>query len=82
MTRRLESPRDKYLHDPAYSHLVQTLEYMLEQAHYTPSELREACILASINYEMRHIRDEKINPQIEESLRILDDYVSKSTRRR
>jgi len=75
----MKSPREKYMNDPEYNHLVQLLESFIERAMFTPSELREACVLASINYEMRHIRNVQIDPRVEESLRILDDF---ATRRR
>ena len=71
----MRSPKDKYLNDPEYSHLVHMLEGLIEQARFTPSELREACILASINYEMRHIRNMQIDPSTGEALRILDEFV-------
>ena len=70
----MKSPRDKYMNDPEYNHLVCMLESLIEQARFTPSELREACVLASINYEMRHIRDMQIDPRVESALKTLDDY--------
>ena len=70
----MKTPKEKYLNDPQYNHLVNMLESLIESAKFTPSELREACVLASINYEMRHIRDMQIDPRVEESLRILDDF--------
>ena len=77
----MKTPREKYMNDPEYHHLVITLEQLIEQARFTPSELREACILASINYEMRHIRDYHINPRVTEALDILDGYVTKALRK-
>ncbi len=77
----MKSPREKYQNDPDYHHLVCTLEGLIEQARFTPSELREACILASINYEMRHVRDIQIDPRVESSLRVLDEFVSRGQRR-
>jgi hypothetical protein len=71
------SPKEKYMNDPEYHHLVQTLEALIEQARFTPSELREACVLASINYEMRHIKETKIDPRVMDALNVLDMYVSK-----
>jgi len=41
------------------------LEQMIEQARFTPSGLREMCILACINYEMRHMREQAIDPDYE-----------------
>ena len=76
----MKTPREKYQNDPEYNHLVNTLEQLIEQARFTPSELREACILASINYEMRHVRERTIDPRLDEALRVLDDFTSQSTR--
>ena len=49
----MQTPREKYQNDAEYNQLVTLLEGFIEQARFTPSELREACMLASINYEMR-----------------------------
>ncbi len=76
----MKTPREKYMNDPEYHHLVQTLEALIESARFTPSELREACILASINYEMRHVRDMQIDPRTDEALRVLDRFVSERKR--
>lgn len=76
----MKSPKDKYMNDPEYHHLVDMLEQLIHQARFTPSELREACVLASINYEMKHIRDMQIDPRTDEALRILDDFASRRKR--
>ena len=71
------------MNDPEYHHLVNTLEHLIEQARFTPSELREAGMLASINYEMRHIRDSKIDPRLEDAFRTIDEFfISKPTNRK
>jgi hypothetical protein len=77
----MKTPKEKYMNDPEYHHLVQTLEGLIEGARFTPSELREACILASINYEMRHVRAHNIDPRLDDAMRTLDDFVSKQQRR-
>jgi len=77
----MKAPKEKYMNDPEYHHLVNTLEGLIEQARFTPSELREACILASINYEMRHVRTANINPRLDDALRVLDDFTSAKPRR-
>jgi hypothetical protein len=77
----MKSPKEKYMNDPAYNHLVKTIEHLIETAQFTPSELREACILASINYEMRHIRDMQIDPRVEGALQILDNFTNGQRRR-
>ena len=76
MPQQIRRIATKYLNDPEYNHLVQMLESLIEQARFTPSELREACILASINYEMRHIRN-KIDPRVEGALEVLDRFIYK-----
>lgn len=47
------SVRDRYLFDPMYRNLVDTLEKLIHEAQLTPSEVREAAMQACINYEMR-----------------------------
>lgn len=73
----MKSPKDKYLNDPEYRHLVDMMESLIEQARFTPSELREASILACINYEMRHVRDFQgnLDPRISGALDLLDQFV-------
>ena len=77
----MKTPKDKYMNDPEYHHLVNMLESLIERAHFTPSELREASILASINYEMRHVRSVKIDPELTRALDVLDRFTSKKSRR-
>jgi hypothetical protein len=50
------SPRDRYLTDAVFHHLVDTLVAAVEAAQVTPSEIREAAMLAQILYEERHPR--------------------------
>lgn len=72
----MKTPKEKYMSDPEYHHLVCTLEGLIHSARFTPSELREACILASINYEMKHIRNIQINPRVKDALYVLDTFIS------
>jgi len=71
----MKSPKDKYLNDPEYRHLVDMMESLIERARFTPSELREASILACINYEMRHVREFAQDPRVLSALETLDEYV-------
>ena len=57
----MKTPRDKYQNDPAYKMLVDTLVSQIVECKYTPSELREAALLASIIYEEMTIRPLFIN---------------------
>jgi len=51
----MKTPRQKYVQDNHYRTLVDTLRSVVEQGRFTPSEIREAAILASIMYEEVHI---------------------------
>jgi hypothetical protein len=77
----MKTPAEKYKNDPGYNQLVRVLEDFIERARFTPSELREAAILACINYEMRHVRDLQIDPKTMDALRILDEFTTRNPRR-
>jgi hypothetical protein len=69
----MKTPSEKYLNDPEFRQLVCMLESFVERAQFTPSELREAAVLACINYEMRHVREMTIiDPRAAEAFRVLD----------
>jgi hypothetical protein len=53
-TERL-TPAHRAMHDPAFSALVTMLESYLHTAEFTPTELREAVMLAAIRYESRRV---------------------------
>lgn len=46
-------PEERYQRDPHYRCLVDVLEQAIHAAQYTPTEIREAAMLAAIRYEMR-----------------------------
>jgi hypothetical protein len=77
----MKTPEEKYINDPEYNYIVKTLEQMIEQARFTPSELREAVILACINYEMRHVREMQIDPRTFEALRTLENFINTPRKR-
>jgi len=78
----MKTPKEKYMNDPEYNRLVSTLESFIEQARFTPSELREACMLASINYEMRHVRDFQIDSRAMAAMDELErSFINKRPRR-
>ena len=77
----MKTPRDKYMNDPEYHQLVTMLENFIERAQFTPSELRAAAMLASINYEMCHVRQYTIDPRTEEAFRVLDEFTTRKPRR-
>ena len=43
--------RQKYLNDPVFRNIVDVMHHQLEHSYVTPSELREAALLAAIRYE-------------------------------
>jgi hypothetical protein len=49
--RVMMTPEEKYLHDPDYKLFVDAIKGQLHRARYTPSEVREMCMLACIMYE-------------------------------
>lgn len=53
------TPKERYEHDPVFHQLVDLLRHYLEEnacRQYTPTELREAVILAASMYDFLHIR--------------------------
>jgi hypothetical protein len=66
----------KYYNDPEFKTLVDVMENFIHQNKYTPSEMREAALMASINYEMRRTdRIVYLDPKTEEALQILRNVV-------
>jgi len=51
-----DTPRDRYLRDPAFRALVDFMVSAIQQNKYSPSEMREAALLASIVYEEHQVR--------------------------
>ncbi len=52
-------PEERYLRDPVFHNLVDLLSNFLEEnamSQWTPTELREAVVLATCRYEMMHVR--------------------------
>lgn len=46
------TPRDRYATDPNFAALVDVMHGFIARSEFTPSELREAAILAAVKYEM------------------------------
>ena len=51
-----QSPVDRYMNDPTYKRVVDMFEHIIHTAQLTPSEVREAAVLACINYENKRVR--------------------------
>jgi hypothetical protein len=48
-----DMPEDRYLRDNDFKVLVDTMETFIQHGAYSPSEMREAAVLASIHFEMK-----------------------------
>ena len=75
--------RYRYMTDVHFKNLVDFIESFLHRADFTPSEIREASMLASINYEMTSIRKIYMpSPRLETELdrfhKIIDEELSKN----
>lgn len=71
----MRSPAEKYANDNDYRMLVDYMEAIIHKAAFTPSELREAAMLASIHYEQkspRKIMYYTSPPEVEAALKVLD----------
>ena len=73
----MKTPREKYMKDPHYYQLVNMMVNEIKQCNYTPSEMREAALLASIIYEEQKIDSRHLQPnkEIEDALKTLNDWV-------
>ena len=73
--------RDKYLSDTQFHALVDTMVAYINQAEFTPTEMRQAAVLASIIYSERHVR--RIYPvtrEMEEALSVFTKYLESEDR--
>ena len=52
----MKTVEERYQSDPMFRTLVDTVYNMIDKAQFTPSELREAVILAATKYEMYHTK--------------------------
>jgi hypothetical protein len=71
---KMKTPRDRYRSDANFKGLVDTMTAYIHQCYFTPSEMRDAAVLASIIYEettVRKIIVPKIPEAIEECLGVL-----------
>ncbi len=57
----MRTPEDRYYTDVKFKALVDALAHYVYRAEYTPSEVREAAMLACIHYEHSRMRDLYLN---------------------
>ena len=52
----MRTPEEAYMADPLFRTVVDTLENLITEARLSPSEVREAAMLALIHHEQRNLR--------------------------
>mgnify|MGYP001576058502 CR=1 FL=1 len=50
------TPDERYRHDPEFTVLVDAIYQQLVRCRFTPTELRDAAMLAAMKYDYSHIR--------------------------
>lgn len=62
-------PESRYQRDAAFRGLVDVLQHFIQRAQFTPTEVREAALLACIHYESYTVRSQYLDPdQFESSM--------------
>jgi len=75
----MNSLRHRYQNDVNFKHLVDLMEATIDRCEFTGSEIREAAMLACINYEMRTLRMRTIIPsEIDNSIQAIEKYTEHS----
>lgn len=68
------TPKERYHTDPLFHRLTDLLYHELRQGYLTPTEIREAALLAQIRFEEEHPRYiPSTNARKEEIMRWLND---------
>ena len=71
----MKTPQEKYRDDPQYNRLVDMIRGLIQQAQFTPSEVREAATLACIHHEMHTLsRFQAVPIKVNDALKILEDF--------
>ena len=68
----MKTPNEKYRGDIDYARLVDSIESFIHEARFTPSEIREACMLACIRYEMRRTPEVVVDREALTALQTLE----------
>ena len=69
----MKTPNEKYENDQSYRQLVDMLTALIHQAEFTPSEIREACMLACILHEhYRRIGQVVISAEAARAVEVLE----------
>lgn len=69
----MKTTNEKYENDQSYRQFVDMLTALIHQAEFTPSEIREACMLACIRHEhYRRIRPVVISAEAARAMDVLE----------
>ena len=63
--------------DPEFAQLVDMMEAFMHRCEFTPSEMRQAAIMASIQFEQHRLYRHTIVPQtkeLEQALQVMHEY--------
>jgi hypothetical protein len=74
----MKTPQEKYMYDPNYRCLVDMIENQIHVANFTPSEIREASMLACIKYEMHraHPHTILVNKEVDDALNLVHEFLN------
>ena len=58
------APEYRYEHDANFRSIVDLLHYFIQKAEFTPTEMREAALLACIHHDRYQLRRQYLNPDM------------------
>ncbi len=71
----MQSPKERYEQDNSYRQFVDNIENLIHHAYFTPSEVREAAVMACIHYEMRYgFKHYCVPLKVNEAFKVLTDW--------
>ena len=75
----MKTPREKYQNDNAYRLLVDTMVAQIIDAKFTPSEMREASLLASIMYAEMNVNPQCVMlEEMEQALNVVHKWADRA----
>ena len=68
---------DRYRNDPKFAHLVQVLQGFMQSGEYTPTEIREAAMLAQMHIESVRPRMTVFSPELQREIEFRSNLSAK-----